>query len=479
MGCCSSSNKVEDSTQLIVVPKVTSSLLNRKANREQNEATYESNRRQEHDSTKIAETPDLITEIKNWKTLIDTLQKKESLKQYGLARKRTDFRSLDELYAYISAYKCENQFEQAWLIYVWITDNIEYNMYGLMSGNLGQNDPDSVLRTGLSVCEGFASLYERLCQVVGIECRKISGYSKAFGYSTGGKLNKEYHAWNVIKIDNKWYYVESTWGAGYADSVTKKNVKRFEPYWFLTPPDVFLYKHYSESCQLQSKRITLEEFEKMPNFELKFHLNGIGLLTHNSSTIVAPAESPLILEFSAPHTTLIIGDLKDFQSGEEAENTVFIQRDFVDKSKYVVKIVLPRKNTFYKFSLYAKQTSSNQQTYDCVAGFRLIRKEGEDHCHIKFLTTFSHMYEAYLKSPLDSNLRADQSYSFEYYIKGVCDVTLVDSSSKWYHLNQKNPESMLWTLEQSISELGELKLYAKAFDSQDNIFNCIAQYIVI
>ena len=465
MGCCSSSNNVDESTQLI---KDTSS--HQQANREQNEVTY--------DSTRIAETSDLITEIKKWKSLIDTLQKNESLKQYALARKRTDFRSIGELCAYISAYKCENQFEQAWLIYVWITGNIEYNMYGLMSRNLWKNRPDSVFRTGMCVCEGFARLYERLCQVVGIECRKIYGYSKAFGYSTGGKLNKEYHAWNVIKIYNNWYYVESTWGAGYADSVTNKYVKCFEPYWFLTPPDVFMYKHYSESCQQQSKRITLEEFEKMPDFELKFHLNGIGLLTHNSSTIVAPAEN-LILEFSAPQTTLVIGDLKDFQSGEKAENTVFIQRDFADKSKYVVKIVLPRKNTFYKFSLYAKQTTSNQQTYDCVAGFRLIRKEGEDHCHIKFLTTFSHMYEAYLKSPLDLNLRADQSYSFEYYIKGVCDVTLVDSSSKWYHLKKNNPESMLWTLEQSISELGELKLYAKAFDSQDNIFNCIVQYIVI
>ncbi len=87
--------------------------------------------------------------------------------------------------------------------------------------------------------------------------------------------------------------------------------------------------------------------------------------------------------------------------------------------------------------------------------------------------------DAYLSSPLDFNLTANQSYSFECYIKGASDVALVDSSSEWYHFSLTNPDLMLWTLDQSIGALGELKLYAKPSDSQDGQFNGIARYNVI
>ncbi len=247
-----------------------------------------------------------------------------------------------------------------------------------------------MLHTGLSVCEGFASLFERLCKVVGIECRKISGYSKAFGYSIGDKLTETDHAWNIIKIGDKWHYVEATWGAGYADSATNKNVKRFEPHWFLTPPALFMYKHYAESCQLQGNPITLREFEELPKLDLKFHLYGLELLSHNSSTIVAKSERPLLIEFSAPEQTLVIGSLKDAQSGIKVENSVFIQRDFRDKSKYAVRIVLPQKNAFYMFSLFAKEAKSNQKTYSSVADFRVMRNAGKEQSNTRFLETFAH-----------------------------------------------------------------------------------------
>ncbi len=49
------------------------------------------------------------------------------------------------------------------------------------------------------------------------------------------------HFWNVIKLDNKWYFIETTWSAGYYEK--DKYIKRFEPFWFLTPPEQFIYFH--------------------------------------------------------------------------------------------------------------------------------------------------------------------------------------------------------------------------------------------
>jgi len=65
-----------------------------------------------------------------------------------------------------------------------------------------------LLVEGTAVCSGYASAYQDLLLRVGIECR----------YVVSEKMD---HAWNLVKIDGKWYHVDLTWddptpdGAGY------------------------------------------------------------------------------------------------------------------------------------------------------------------------------------------------------------------------------------------------------------------------
>ena len=346
MDCCVSSNKVEDANLTAAVDKI---------------------------------------EITNWKKLLNTLQQNESLTRYALARKRNDFTSLSEVHAYLSAYKHQNQTEQAWLIYLWITDNIHYNASGYFSGNLGQNDPESVFNMGMSVCDGYASLFQRLCENIGIECQKIVGNAKAFGYTIGDKLKGSTHAWNAIRLGEKWHYVEATWGSGYLDPITKKYEKSFDPYWFLVPADIFIFDHYNESFQLQTKKITLKEFEEMPCLMLKFHLNGFKLISHNSSLIVAE-NNPLVLEFSGPANMQLTSYLKT-ENGNILENTIFIKNHYFNSLKCHVQIILPKKNTFYNCFLFTKQSS--ETIADCVAKFRVIRYSGEEESNSRFPTEYA------------------------------------------------------------------------------------------
>lgn len=55
------------------------------------------------------------------------------------------------------------------------------------------------------VCDGIAKTYSLLCNMMGIECLRVTGIAGA-GESKGG------HAWNKIKIDENWYVVDATWG---------------------------------------------------------------------------------------------------------------------------------------------------------------------------------------------------------------------------------------------------------------------------
>ena len=56
----------------------------------------------------------------------------------------------------------------------------------------------------VTVCQGYALLYYKMCTEAGVPCRFISGY----GYSNGTAIP---HAWNIVKIGSKWYHVDPTW----------------------------------------------------------------------------------------------------------------------------------------------------------------------------------------------------------------------------------------------------------------------------
>lgn len=54
------------------------------------------------------------------------------------------------------------------------------------------------------VCEGYAKAFQYLCNYAGLESIYAVGWSTSDGYSGG-------HAWNMIKINGKWYNIDVTW----------------------------------------------------------------------------------------------------------------------------------------------------------------------------------------------------------------------------------------------------------------------------
>jgi len=95
----------------------------------------------------------------------------------------------------------KSDYEKVRAIYDWICLNITYD------GTFTYHDAYSALCRRTTVCQGYASLFYRLCLEAGVDCRYSGGYAFAGGEYEG-------HGWNVVKVDNKWYYVDTTWGAG-------------------------------------------------------------------------------------------------------------------------------------------------------------------------------------------------------------------------------------------------------------------------
>lgn len=57
-----------------------------------------------------------------------------------------------------------------------------------------------------TVCSGYAKALQYLLHEVGIESTYLTGMSD----DPSG--NNDYHAWNMVKYDNDYYYIDATWG---------------------------------------------------------------------------------------------------------------------------------------------------------------------------------------------------------------------------------------------------------------------------
>ncbi len=86
-------------------------------------------------------------------------------------------------------------------IYKYVTKNVKYDY----SSNLKDTayTAYAALVNKKAVCNGYAALVYDMCRKAGVPCRVIVG-----------QANGGLHAWNLIKIGNKWYNADATWDAG-------------------------------------------------------------------------------------------------------------------------------------------------------------------------------------------------------------------------------------------------------------------------
>ncbi len=87
--------------------------------------------------------------------------------------------------------------------------SLDYSKYNLI-------DPYEVLSSGKAKCVGYAETFKLLCDIAGIPCKKVGGYSGSTP-----------HAWNIVQLeDSEWYEVDCTADDTYIDGKISYN-------WFL------------------------------------------------------------------------------------------------------------------------------------------------------------------------------------------------------------------------------------------------------
>ncbi len=106
----------------------------------------------------------------------------------------------------------KSEYEKVYAIYNYICQNVEYDFENLYDDSYTlKHSAYAALHDGMCVCDGYASLLYCMLLKAGIDCRMIIGEAGDF---TPLFENHEYHAWNIIKVENLYYNADPTWDAG-------------------------------------------------------------------------------------------------------------------------------------------------------------------------------------------------------------------------------------------------------------------------
>ena len=149
--------------------------------------------------------------------------------------------------------KFETEEEKARAIYIWLADNIAYDVENVFSDN--RKPPKLNMKKG--VCSDYANLFVQTAKIVDLDAYTVQGFTKQ-----EGQVQLIPHAWVAAEIGEEWFFFDPTWAAGYIQE--GRFHKNINTDYFKTGPEDFIKTHfpYDPFWQILEEPIKAEKFEK-------------------------------------------------------------------------------------------------------------------------------------------------------------------------------------------------------------------------
>lgn len=355
--------------------------------------------------------------------------------------------------------------EKARIIYTWITHNISYDVAALADLFARNIYPDvkaeTVLNTRSTICSGYANLYQQLAQYMGLKSLIITGYAKGINYVVG-EDNQVNHAWNGVKIEGNWYLIDTTWGSG----IVNDNVflAEFNPYYFATKPQEFIYSHFPENPQWQllNTPVSRSQFDTFADVSSTLFEYDIKLISHKNLQI--DTDNHLNITLQAPKNVVAIAQLKT-EENQSLDNYTFVQKQGENIN---INTSFPEKGN-YKLEIFAKPKDESNN-YPLIVTYDISAKSSSD----KFPTIFQHFanHNGYLESPLTATLTTNQNVYFKLKIDSATEVKILNkSTNKWQDLTRYGN---VFTGNIDIENSGKIIVFAKF--PQDSRYWALLEY---
>lgn len=190
-------------------------------------------------------------------------------------------------------------------IFTWLAKNIRYDLeefYNPTQKSFGfrysseaekqqklQAIKDGIVEkaflTKQGVCEAYAQSFKKIADLVGLEAAVIKGSVRNSANEIGNIAANSNHAWNAIKLNNKWIFLDATWAAGY--EMNGKWQRDFNDYFYEIPKEKIFQTHYPEEkiWELRIGRIAKIDFYNQPIYSHSFLDSNINLISPKQGKI--------------------------------------------------------------------------------------------------------------------------------------------------------------------------------------------------
>ena len=130
----------------------------------------------------------------------------------------------------------ESDYEKILFVHDYIINNTDYDFDGAESGQNGiWGTSYGCLVNGHAVCQGYSEAFLEIMNSIGIECGVCAGDS-----------DRGRHAWNYVKLNDKYYWLDLTWDDPESD---ENEYGKLEHKYFLINDEMLLRTRSIDECR--------------------------------------------------------------------------------------------------------------------------------------------------------------------------------------------------------------------------------------
>ncbi|XP_066472883.1 kyphoscoliosis peptidase-like isoform X2 [Tiliqua scincoides] len=258
--------------------------------------------------------------------------------------------------------EAHNDIEKVRAIWMWTCHNMEYDVDGFHDRAKVACIPADVLQSRKSICCGYAALFAKMCSIAGIECKKLSGYAKGYSYKIGNGFQDTNHTWNSVYLDGRWHLLDSTWGSGSVNDSCTQFICRYNEFYFLTHPALFINDHFPKEhkWQLLKQTLTLQQFEYNLWYKSAFYSVGLVAASPNASIISTDnGKATVLIESHSPAL------FQCNMNGIKGNCLIMLQRNGVRLEVY------PQQTGTHSLQIFAKAFKDKEANYSHVLEYSL------------------------------------------------------------------------------------------------------------
>jgi hypothetical protein len=362
----------------------------------------------------------------------------------------------------------KNDFEKVKKVHDIVALLIKYDGESFWAGTIPDQSYRTVLKTRLAVCEGYANVFKKFCDELGIPCEIVHGFGRGVGTSplAGDAPTDSNHAWNIVTINGESYLIDCTWDSGFMDGRTAK--QRYTTDWLFLEPEHFLYTHYPENAkqQLLVTPMTANQFSALPFFKPKFFELADNLSVNIQK--INQVDNKLSFDYTTKDGYWLNFRVNDIKSGRQIQNRDFVQNNG-DGTKATAYFSFPAVGQ-YSVNIFWWKTGAKQGE-----GCGEFVVEASSSSSVQSPTTYSSSAKnLQIISPVEMPLKKGNSHTFRIRVDNKKIVAIIYGRT---FLQMTKGEDGIFTADFEIpGNITELSIGIA--DSERGRYETIAKYMV-